>query len=140
MFIPTPQRKIKARIGLFIFATSLFLATFALCVIFFAFFIMSHFRLISPLTKNMQRISDDGSVDIVKNLCQADHIPCISVSNLSDGSVQIILDSGAVVILSVKKDFKNQLASLQQALSQLTIKGKQFKKLDFRFANSVIEF
>ena len=123
-----------------ILTVSLFLATICLCGIFFAFFIRSGFQLISPLTKNMPKISSDDMSATIKDLCQKDHISCRDISVIGSGSVQITLDNDAVAILSTKKDLKNQLTSLQQALSQLTIKGKQFKKLDFRFANTVVTF
>ena len=135
----TPPRKIKARLRLLILLVSIFFATLVVCAIFFTLFLFSGFTILSPITK-AQSVSVDAQIAEVQTFCQENHITCVSVQNTNDSSIQITLDKNAVVILSTKKDLKNQLSSLQEALSQLTIKGKQFKKLDFRFANIVITF
>ncbi len=85
-------------------------------------------------------VNSDNAIATVKNMCKDTHLSCVTVVALPDGSLQITLDSGAVAILSTQKDLKKQLASLQQVASQLTIKGKQLKRVDFRFAQVVVSF
>lgn len=58
----------------------------------------------------------------------------------SDANLIVHLIDGSVVILSSKKDIKNQISSLQLILSRLTIEGKKLKILDFRFDNPVVSF
>jgi hypothetical protein len=57
-----------------------------------------------------------------------------------NGSIHVYLKDGGEVILSSKKDFKQQVSSLQLILSRLTIEGKKLKVLDLRFAHPVISF
>lgn len=42
-------------------------------------------------------------------------------------------------ILSINKDLKNQIDSLQAVLKQLTIEGKRVVRIDFRFERPTIE-
>lgn len=57
-----------------------------------------------------------------------------------EDSLTVILSDDSEVIFSSKKDFGNQVSSLQLTLSRLTIDGKKLKSLDFRFDNPVISF
>jgi len=135
----TPPRKIKARLQLLMVLVGIFLATLIICRIVFTFSPFSGTTLLSPITKT-QAVSQDANIAEVQAFCLQSHIACVNVQSLNNSSIQIILDTNALIVLSTKKDLKNQLSSLQEALQQFTIKGKQFKKLDFRFANIVVTF
>lgn len=67
-------------------------------------------------------------------------IAFISVVQKSDGSFEVKLKDESKVIISSKKDIKQQLSSLQLILSRLTIEGKKLKILDFRFNYPVVTF
>ncbi len=59
---------------------------------------------------------------------------------LSDSSYEVeILNNGRVNI-SAKKDINKQITSLQRILRELTIDGKTFKSIDFRFEEPIISF
>lgn len=75
----------------------------------------------------------------VKSFCQEKKLSCQSIT-IDNNAVTITLDNSAVILLSSQKDLQKQLASLQLTLSQLTIEGKQFKKLDFRFDKPFVTF
>lgn len=53
---------------------------------------------------------------------------------------KVELSGGETVLFSQKKDISMQIASLQLILEQLTIEGKGFKELDFRFDKPVVNF
>lgn len=52
----------------------------------------------------------------------------------------VTLQNGAVAILDTKKDMEKQITSLQLTIADLTIEGKQFQRLDFRFERPVVTF
>ncbi len=59
---------------------------------------------------------------------------------LSDYSYLVDIQNNGQVILSQDKDIVKQIASLQRILIQLTIEGKPFKSIDFRFSEPIIGF
>ncbi len=59
---------------------------------------------------------------------------------LSDLSYGINIQNNGQVRLSSKKDIIYQITSLQRILKQLTIEGKPFKSIDFRFEEPIISF
>ena len=140
MHIKIPERKVKARLTRLVVLLSLFLATLIVCAVIFAVWITSGFHVLSPLSALTQSVGSDAQLISIQQVCQEEKIPCGNVAVVDDKTVQLTLDNHAVVLLSLKKDVKKQLSSLQQVISQLTIKGKQFKKLDFRFENVIVSF
>ena len=57
------------------------------------------------------------------------------------GLVYLIdIPNNGQVSLSSQKDMASQISSLQRILRQLTIEGKQFKSIDFRFNEPIISF
>lgn len=140
MRVSVPNRRVKSYLRTLGIMTGIFAATIFVCAIVFAFFLYSSARLISPLVHLPGSMSSDNAIALIKDACHSANLVCSQVIALPDGSVQITLDSGIVAILSIQKDLKKQLASLQQVASQLTIKGKQLKRVDFRFARVVVSF
>ena len=67
------------------------------------------------------------------------NIPFSSVA-ISDYSYLVNIQNNGQVILSQNKDIEKQIASLQRILIQLTIEGKTFKSVDFRFVEPTISF
>lgn len=59
---------------------------------------------------------------------------------LSDDSFLIDITNNGQVRLSQNKDIDKQVSSLQRILSQLTIEGKSFRIIDFRFFEPIISF
>src|SRR5260221_12093310 len=99
----TPPRKLKARAYLLVTLISIFIATLIVCGIVFAIFLFSSITLISPIT-HTQLVSQDAQVAQVEAFCQQNHIACANVQTVDSSSLQITLDTGAVIILSTKKD------------------------------------
>lgn len=57
-----------------------------------------------------------------------------------EGYAVVTIKDNGKVYLSTKKELLQQISSLQLVLSKLTIEGKRFKNLDFRFDKPVINF
>lgn len=76
----------------------------------------------------------------IKSLLKKEKIQFLAVSVASDSSYLVYLQGGAEAIISPKKNLLEQVRSLQIVLSRLTIEGKRFKSLDFRFEKPVISF
>lgn len=89
---------------------------------------------ISPLASDIQK----KAFGLEKLLTDSD-IEFSSVVFRSPSTYLVKLKEDGEAILSVNKDFKEQIASLQAVIKQLTIEGKRFVKIDFRFDKTVIE-
>lgn len=89
---------------------------------------------ISPLASDIQK----KAFSLEKLLTDSD-IEFSSVVFRSPSTYMVKLKEDGEAILSVNKDFKEQIASLQAVIKQLTIEGKRFVKIDFRFEKTVIE-
>ncbi len=118
-----------------------FLCTLLLCVLLFGWKYLVGERVTSPLASygSSGDKATDSIVYTIKSFCEENKIPCSNISE-SQGGVTITLDNGSSILLSSQKDLQKQLTSLQLTLSQLTIEGKQFKKLDFRFEKPFATF
>ncbi len=77
--------------------------------------------------------------EIEKNLKEK-NISFKTIVTTKDLNYIIRLDDQREVILDSKKDIVGQLSSLQLIISQLTIEGKMFKSLDFRYQKPIIKF
>jgi hypothetical protein len=58
----------------------------------------------------------------------------------SDDSYLINIKDNGQVRISQSKNIDKQISSLQRILIQLTIEGKLFKSIDFRFSEPIISF
>ena len=56
----------------------------------------------------------------------------------ANSSYVVIIPNNGQVKLSSKKDINRQIASLQRILRELTIEGKQFESIDFRFEEPIL--
>lgn len=90
---------------------------------------------VSPLPKNSKSKTQD-----VRALLASQKINVSSFSVATDSSYMVVLKDGGTVILAPGKDLAAQVRSLQIILSRLTIEGKRFKILDFRFDKPVVSF
>ena len=89
---------------------------------------------ISPVATN----SSQDAKKIETLLLEAD----ISFSSISflDYYYIVMLSDGGQVILSLKKDIEKQITSLQPILKQLTIEGKKFNRIEFRFDKTLVVY
>jgi hypothetical protein len=88
---------------------------------------------ISPLGKVNVDLNKVRKALIDKNIS-------FSTVSLSDYSYLIILQNNEQIRISESKDIVKQITSLQRILNQLTIEGKSFKSIDFRFTEPIISF
>lgn len=123
--------KIRKRL-LWYFLFLLFLGLLAVSYYFLNFF--SHPLFISPLVEGGSQ-----SFDLEKKL-KDKQISFSSIDFNSDSSYAITLAQGGKIIISSKKNIDGQISSLQRILRELTIKGRPFKRIDFRFEKPVVEF
>lgn len=89
---------------------------------------------ISPLG----RINTDITM-VQKNLKEK-NIEFVNIVVLPDSSYMFNVVNNGQVRLSGSKDIVKQISSLQRMLLQLTIEGKPFKSIDFRFEEPIISF
>ena len=113
----------------------LFLLSLELLVVFYYFFnLLSHPLFVSPLVSGVIQGSD-----LEKKLTDA-KILFSSIHFNSDASYAIIDSLGRKITMSSKKNIDQQISSLQRILRELTIEGKSFKSIDFRFEKPIVEF
>lgn len=100
---------------------------------------ISHFAkktlYISPVTKN----SSQDAKRIERLLIDA-QIKFVSISLNEGSSYKVLLEDGEEVVLSLKKDLERQITSLQPILKQLTIDGKKFNRIDFRYDKPLVVY
>lgn len=89
---------------------------------------------ISPVTKN----SDDAKK--IETLLRDARILFLSISIDEDSSYKVKIEGGGEVVLSLKKDLERQITSLQPILKQLTIDGKKFNRIDFRYDKPLVVY
>lgn len=93
---------------------------------------------ISPLSGNSSEQSPTADINSLKDILKEKNIPFYSVLLTDEGSYIVTLPTGQEVIFSKNKPFTMQVSSLQLVMSRLTIEGKRFMRLDFRFNNPII--
>lgn len=89
---------------------------------------------ISPLGKPGKEIF------MVEKKLKEKNISFSRVLSLSDTVYLVSISDNRQIKLSSVKDIDKQISSLQRILDQLTIEGKQFKSIDFRFSEPIISF
>ena len=131
MFIkPKRKRNLKRGIIFYVFLLGI-LGIFAFFLN--TFLISRKETIISPLSK--------PGIDLVsvEKILKDNNIAFSAVTAL-DSSYSVNIPNNGQVILSKDKDINSQIASLQRILIQLTIEGKTFKNIDFRFSEPTISF
>ena len=95
-------------------------------------------------SKNSSYISPLGKSNIdrsrVEKILKDNNILFSQVLILADSSYGVNISNNGQVKLSSQKDIKKQITSLQRILRELTIEGKPFKNIDFRFEEPIISF
>lgn len=127
------KRKAKQK-KLSIFLIILGLSLIASSLFYFAFLEKEPLYL-NPLSRNQT----SKNYQIEKILSEK-KISYISVVTSSDLDYIVKLNGESEVIIDSNKDIGEQLSSLQLIISQLTIEGKKFKSLDFRYQKPIIKF
>jgi hypothetical protein len=127
---PRRQKNLKRIIVKFIILLGILgLALYVFNVLFF----FKKPLFISPMGKT------GPSSSMVEQILKEGNIP-FSAITLSNDYYVINVSSSGQIILSKNKDLNQQIASLQRILRELTIEGKSFKSIDFRFLEPIISF
>ncbi|MDO8583177.1 MAG: hypothetical protein Q7R51_01465 [bacterium] len=124
-------RSVKKRT--FIYIAFLFFLVFTGVLVRYIFFSKS-LLFISPLGK--------GNIDTAKieKILKNNNISFSDLTILSDSLYGLKIQNNGEVKISSKKDIDKQISSLQKILRELTIEGKPFKSIDFRFNEPIISF
>lgn len=133
------KRKIKTRFFqqvkiFFIALMGMFILLGIVYLIFFLSFPKKQL-FISPLA--LQKTTYRNQID---EMLQKSEIAFTSVESAKDSTYLVNLKDGGQVIITQNKNVQNQISSLQLILSRLTIEGKRFKSLDFRYDKPVVLF
>ena len=121
------RKKIFWVIFYFIFLGSLILS----------YYFFNYFK--KPIIVNPIQEQTVKEIDLEKSLRKY-KISFSSISYDSDSIYVILLTQGGKIMVSSKKNINGQISSLQRILRELTIEGKPFKIIDFRFEKPVVEF
>lgn len=84
--------------------------------------------------KNQKKLAD------IEKILKEKNIKYLKIEQNNDLSFNINLKDEGIVFISEKKDLEEQIDSLQLILSRLTIEGKRFRSLDFRYDKPVIGY
>lgn len=128
-----PRRQKSLRKKIIIYITLLAI----LACIFFLFNFISFSGkplFISPLGKT------NSDVLTVEKILKEKNISFAQLVALPDSSYEVGIVNNGLVRLSSTKDIGKQISSLQRMLVELTIEGKPFKSIDFRFSEPIISF
>lgn len=94
---------------------------------------------ISPMPIIHAIQSNDSAKDNeLQKALEKKQIAYTAMSNGDNNSIIVTLQKGGKVTFSSQKDIMSQIASLQYILSHLTMEGRQFSTLDFRFDKPVV--
>ncbi|MEX2013092.1 MAG: hypothetical protein WD967_01680 [Candidatus Levyibacteriota bacterium] len=91
--------------------------------------------ILSPLPKNFKSQNQD-----IRSILEKEKIKFSEIYTATDSSYLVNLEDGGQAIITPRKNIEEQVRSLQIVLSRLTIEGKRFKSLDFRFDKPVISY
>lgn len=127
---PYRNRILFSVTALSIFATLLFGTLFIMQMLPQTLFQTKLFE--SPLA-----IKRKSTLDEIKTSLHTRAIDVTSITATS-GAFLIVLHGGEEVLFSANKDISSQASSLQSIVSRLTIEGRGFKTIDFRFDKPII--
>lgn len=134
MKLSSRRNKYGKKKGLIIFVIfALFLSILA--VILYSTYWIKKPLFISPIGLNSQNLTKK-----LEKLLLDSGIEFSSIASQFNSSYMVRLKEDGEAILSLHKDFKKQIASLQAVLKQLTIEGKRVIRIDFRFDKPVVTF
>ncbi len=133
------KRKLNGWLPVFLFLVLLFLGVFGACMGGW-FLLHGQTHVQSPLAKMVLGKNTYTISTRIQSLCVSTHINCATIAVENNGTATITIDTDEQVILSLQKDLSKQFASLQLTIGHLTIEGKRFHRLDFRFDNPVISY
>lgn len=115
------------------------LAIFALFLSILSILVYSNFWANKPLFISPVALNSLNPIPKFEKLLLDYGIEFSSISLNFDSSYLVKLKDDGKVILSLEKDIRKQIASLQLMLKQLTIEGRKFNLIDFRFDKPIVQ-
>lgn len=148
MKLPKPQKRRHTykRKKLLVFFLSCSLVIFCgLCVFYLYIFHFSPTQLVRPIpafssVKGISTRTQTAAIVEVRRLCKEENIPITDITERADLTIEINQSGGEKILFSTTKPIEEQISSLQLVLTRLTIEGKRFESLDFRFDTPVVVF
>ena len=114
--------------------------TFLTLTIFLVGVFLLIFNSSKTIILNPLAVKETKQIDTLNKSLVDENISFSKVEQNNDLSYKVYLKDNGVVFLSQKKDLSMQIDSLQLIVNRLTIEGKRFKSLDFRFDKPVITY
>ena len=135
---PKGKNRLYQSVTLFIFCLSGLFVYYGLTQ-----YLFKKASFISPIpvvanNKSLQLNSNTSKIDSLATLVKKNNIAFIDISLSSDKYITVTLATGEEILFSQEKNLEPQISSLQLIVSRLTIEGKRFSRLDFRFDEPVI--
>lgn len=96
---------------------------------------------LSPLADNPDKLTTSVAGPKLQQISASlreHHINFDKVEIKSDTTFSVLLKNGGIVMLTSGKSIEQQVSSLQLILDRLTMEGKHFASLDFRYAKPVV--
>lgn len=133
------KRKAKKVASYLLISSGLFIGVFGVCV---SIHVFRHKDplLMSPLAhlgKTVFTSSDSLVTSQIEDSCHKYALACQNISIKDHDEADITVDNH-LVILSTKKNIEQEIASLQLTIRALTMEGKGYTGLDFRYDRPVI--
>lgn len=97
-------------------------------------------RLVSPLPQGVFRLlprTENQKETEIKTFLKDHDLVTDTIKRSSDSAIIVTLKDNGDVYLSDER-YREELPSLQRIVSQLTMEGKRFKRLDLRFERPII--
>lgn len=96
--------------------------------------------MLTPLPKQVSLNASGQMMSRIQQECALRKLSCADIVMHADGTATFSVDTDEEVILSLQKNITLQIASLQLTIAHLTIEGKRFHRLDFRFDKPIITY
>ncbi len=138
----TIKKRARLRLKIIFFLTYiLVLALFVFGLFRFLRSFFDNYQVINPLSQNSGVVCGGKTFAKVYNdleqSLKENRIDFVSISKYGDSAYLVRIAKDKEVIFSQKLQASRQVSSLQLIQSRLTIEGKDFKRLDFRFSNPI---
>ena len=141
LFKGIQKRKARKVLGYIFFSTGIFCLMF--CFLIGVFYILHKGVLItSPLGKQLLLSLDSSKSRWQEKFteeCSHRNLTCEHIEIHDDQRVTFFIQKH-IVVLSEKKPIDSQMSSLQLTIHQLTMEGKDYHSLDFRYDRPVISY
>lgn len=96
--------------------------------------------LVSEALSTLSKKTEDTSLEKLAEKLKKANIAFSDIAYATDSGVIVSLKTDNMLRFSKEKSYDKQISSLQLILGSLTIEGRQFLSLDFRFEKPLIVF